>query len=233
MKTSADILNIAGLRDGLLAGLPVFIGYFPIAITFGLMAASMNITIWECLAFSVFVFAGASQFVGLGMVKAGIGAGEIGLTVFLLNFRHFLMTSALSSRTRFNRGLVPFIAFGVTDETFAVSSMQEGELTEKYMLALNFTAYAGWVSGTAAGFMAGDFLSAMLRESMSICLYAMFIAILVPQARRAWICGAVAVFAGACNWLLQYSGWFSAGWNIILSILAACMAAFILFRGKE
>ena len=226
-------MNSTTFRDGLAAGLPVFIGYFPIAITFGLMAASMNITLWQTMAFSVFVFAGASQFVGLGMVQAGIGAGEIGLTVFLLNFRHFLMSSAVSSKTSFRRSLIPVIAFGITDETFAVASLQEKRLTEKFMLALNFTAYAGWVSGTAAGFLAGDFLSAMLRESMSICLYAMFIAILVPQGRKSWSTGATALAAGGCNWFLQYMQWFSSGWNIIISIIAACTFAFLVFRGRE
>lgn len=226
-------MNSATFRDGLTAGLPVFIGYFPIAITFGLMAASMNITLWQTMAFSVFVFAGASQFVGLGMVQAGIGAGEIGLTVFLLNFRHFLMSSAVSSKTSFSRALIPVIAFGITDETFAVASLQEKRLSEKFMLALNFTAYAGWVSGTLAGFIAGDFLSAMLRESMAICLYAMFIAILVPQVRKSRSTGVTALAAGGCNWFLQYMQWFSSGWNIIISILAACLAAFLLFRGRE
>jgi 4-azaleucine resistance transporter AzlC len=226
-------MNKTGFKEGVYAGLPVFAGYFPIAVTFGLMAASMNLTLGKTMAFSVFVFAGASQFVGLGMVQAGIGAGEIGLTVFLLNFRHFLMSSAISSRSSFNRTLVPFIAFGITDETFAVASLQENRLTEKFMLALNGTAYAGWVLGTAAGFIAGDFLSPLLRESMSICLYALFIAILVPQVKKSWSAGITAAIAGGCNCLLGYTAWFGSGWNIVLSILAASAAAFILFRGNE
>jgi 4-azaleucine resistance transporter AzlC len=228
-----DNANKAGLKDGLSAALPVFIGYFPIAVTFGLMAVSMNITLWETMAFSVFVFAGASQFVGLGMIQAGIGAGEIGLTIFLLNFRHFLMSSSVASRTSFKKVLVPLIAFGITDETFAVSSLQEKLLTEKFMLALNFTAYTGWVSGTAAGYIAGDFLSPVLKESMAICLYAMFIAILVPQVKKLWSTGITAVIAGACNSLLKYMAWFSSGWNIIISILAACVIAYLFFRGEE
>jgi 4-azaleucine resistance transporter AzlC len=226
-------MDRAGFKEGFYAGLPVCAGYFPIAVTFGLMAASMNITLWGTMAFSAFVFAGASQFVGLGMVQAGIGAGEIGLAVFLLNFRHFLMSSALSSRSSFSKVLAPLIAFGITDETFAVASLQEINLTGTFMLALNGTAYAGWVSGTAAGFIAGDFLSPVLRESMSICLYALFIAILVPQVKKSWRAGITAIIAGGCNSLLGYAAWFSPGWNIIISILAASAAAFILFRGKD
>ncbi|PKL16841.1 MAG: autotransporter, partial [Spirochaetae bacterium HGW-Spirochaetae-5] len=114
------------IKDGLYAGFPVLIGYFPIAVTFGLLAKSVNISLIESFCFSAFVFAGASQFVGLNMFHAGIGAGEITLTVFLLNFRHFLMSAALASKSYFNRLLIPVISFGVTDETFAVASMKKG-----------------------------------------------------------------------------------------------------------
>ena len=172
------------LKEGITAGLPVFAGYFPIAVTFGLMAASMNINMRETLAFSIFVFAGASQFVGLNMISSGIGAGEIVLTVFLLNFRHFLMSASVSSKAAFKKPLIPVIAFGITDETFAIASMRQGNLTESYMLGLNFTSYAGWVIGTLTGFIAGDFLPAVLQESISICLYSMFVAILIPAVKK-------------------------------------------------
>ena len=71
------------VKDGIYCGIPVFIGYFPIAVTFGLLSRSVNISLFESFCFSAFIFAGASQFVGLNMYHAGIGAGEITLTVFL------------------------------------------------------------------------------------------------------------------------------------------------------
>lgn len=219
-----------GLKEGILAGIPVFIGYFPIAVTFGLLAVSVKISLAETFSFSVIVFAGASQFVGLNMIKAGIGAGEIVLTTFLLNFRHFLMSASISSRARFSRGLLPFIAFGITDETFSVASMEKRELTDSYMLGLNFTAYSGWIAGTAAGFVAGDFLPSILQESISICLYAMFVAILVPAVRKSFRAGAIALVAGGCNSLLGYLALFGSGWNIVFSILAASAAGMIFFR---
>lgn len=221
------------IRDGVLAGLPVFVGYFPIAVTFGLLAKSVGITLLESFCFSGMVFAGASQFVGLNMFHAGIGAGEITLTVFLLNFRHFLMSATLSSKAYFRRLLIPVISFGVTDETFAVAAMKKGGLSEGYMIALNFTAYTGWVAGTVAGFAAGDFLPAGIQASISICLYAMFVAILVPAVKKSLRAGIVAAAAGGLNSLLGYAGFLSPGWNIVISILAASSAGMILFRGEE
>ncbi len=221
------------IKDGIYSGMPVFIGYFPIAVTFGLLAKSVNITLFESFCFSGMVFAGASQFVGLSMFHAGIGPGEITLTVFLLNFRHFLMSATLSSKTYFNRLLIPVISFGVTDETFAVAAMKKGELTEWYMIALNFTAYTGWVTGTVAGYAAGDFLPADIQASISICLYAMFVAILIPAVKNSFKAGAVAVIAGVINSLLGYSGYFGSGWNIVISIVAASFAGMLLFKGEE
>lgn len=218
------------LKDGILAGIPVFVGYFPIAVTFGLLAVSVKISLAETFGFSVIVFAGASQFVGLNMINAGIGAGEIVLTTFLLNFRHFLMSASLSSKASFSRGVVPFLAFGITDETFSVASMEKRELSESYMLGLNFTAYLGWISGTIAGFAAGDFLPPVIQESISICLYAMFVAILIPVVRKSYRAGIIALIAGITNSALGYFDFFSSGWNIIISILAASSAGMFFFR---
>ncbi len=227
------MLNKSEIKDGLYAGFPVFIGYFPIAVTFGLLAKSVNISLIESFCFSAFVFAGASQFVGLNMFHAGIGAGEITLTVFLLNFRHFLMSATLASKTYLNRFLIPVISFGVTDETFAVAAMKKGELSAGYLIALNFTAYTGWVIGTVAGYVAGDFLPADIQASISICLYAMFVAILIPAVKKSFTAGAIAVIAGGLNSFLGYADFISSGWNIIISILAASAAGMFLFKGDE
>ena len=227
---SGEKLNKLKLKDGIMAGIPVFIGYFPIAVTFGLLAVSVRISLAETTGFSVIVFAGASQFVGLNMIKAGIGAGEIVLTTFLLNFRHFLMSASLSSRTSFSKGLIPFLAFGITDETFSVASMEKSELSESYMLGLNFTAYTGWISGTVAGFAAGDFLPPVIQESISICLYAMFVAILIPAVRKSYRAGIIALIAGLTNSALGYSALFGSGWNIIISIIAASTTGMIFLR---
>lgn len=224
-------MNVQETKRGIVAGLPVFAGYFPIAVTFGLMAASMNISIWETLAFSVFVFAGASQFVALNMIQSGAGAAQIGLAVFLLNFRHLLMSASLSAKLEISRPAVPAIAFGITDETFAVSSMRSGKLTGWFMAGLNFTAYAGWVWGTAAGYAAGDFLPSMLRESMSICLYALFVAILVPGIKKVRSAGVTALIAAGLNTFLSYASVLDAGWNIVISIIAACILSFVFLKG--
>lgn len=218
------------VKDGFYAGLPVFMGYFPIAVAFGLLSRSVNISLPESFGFSALVFAGASQFVGLNMFHAGIAAGQIALTVFLLNFRHFLMSATLSSKADFSRLLIPLISFGITDETFAIASIKKEKLTDGFILALNFTAYAGWISGTVAGYAAGNFLPENVQSSISICLYALFVAILVPEVKRIFMAGAVAAVAAVINSVSVWLNIFSPGWSIIISILIASLTGFFVFN---
>ncbi len=159
-----------------------------------------------------------------------MGAGQIALTVFLLNFRHFLMSATLSSKTQFSRILIPLISFGITDETFALASTRKERLTDGFILALNFTSYTGWITGTIAGYIAGNFLPDKIQASISICLYVLFVAILVPEIKRTFAAGTVAAAAAAVNSGLVYLNIFSSGWNIIISILAASLTGFLLFN---
>ena len=224
------MLNKTDLKNGIYSGIPIFIGYFPIAITFGLLAKSVNIAFFESFCFSALIFAGASQFAAINMYHAGIGAGEIILTVFLLNFRHFLMSATISSKSSFRKILIPLISFGITDETFAVAALKEDEISGGYIIGLNFTSYSGWVIGTVVGYIAGDFLPHIIQSSFSICLYAMFVAILIPAVRKSFTAGFIAIAAGTVNSLLGYFSPHSSGWNIIISILLVSAAGMFIFN---
>ena len=85
-------------RDALKAGIPIFIGYFPAAVAFGILARTTGTTCWEAMLFSIVVFAGASQFIALNLLATGMGPVGIILTTLLVNFRHFLMSAYLSTR---------------------------------------------------------------------------------------------------------------------------------------
>lgn len=222
--------NKSNLKNGIYSGIPIFIGYFPIAVTFGLLAKSVNISFFESFCFSALIFAGASQFVAVNMYSAGIGAGEIILTVFLLNFRHFLMSATISSKNSFKKVLIPVISFGITDETFAVAALKEDNVNDGYIIGLNFTSYSGWVIGTVAGYMAGGFLTRDIQSSFSICLYALFAAILIPAVRKSFSVCLIAIAAGTINSILGYFSPISSGWNIIISILAAASIGMFIFN---
>lgn len=177
--------NQDAFRTGMRAGIPVAVGYIPIAIAFGLLAKSFDMPNTITLAMSLFIFAGASQFIGVQLIMAGSMYWEILLTTFILNLRHFLMSASLSQRieTISNRFLAA-IAFGVTDETFSVASTRDEATRGHFVLGLNMIAFFAWNIGTWIGVFLAFGLPQSIQASMGIALYAMFIGLLVPSLTR-------------------------------------------------
>ncbi|TCT13822.1 4-azaleucine resistance transporter AzlC [Natranaerovirga pectinivora] len=221
---------------GLKLGLPIAIGYIPIAITFGLIIRASEIPTSAGIMMSFVVFAGASQFIGANLMMYGASIIEIVLTTFILNFRHFLMSTSLSQKVSKNtsKKLLSIISFGITDETFAVASLQEEGLINPYkLLGLNFIAYASWNFGTWLGIFAGDALTEGIRNSLGIALYAMFIGLLVPSLRKGKdviiVTGLAIVINSIIYWVPLLSN-ISVGWRIIISTVIASFIGSRLFE---
>lgn len=215
--------------EGLTSGIPIFIGYFPAAAAFGILAKSCDISLFECVMFSAVVFAGASQFIALNMLTAGAGPLGIILTTFLVNSRHFLMSSYLSLRLKsMSRWLRCLVAFGVTDEVFSVLSFQKEKLSAVQVLVLEFSAYSGWVSGTIVGFLLGGMLPEVLTKSMAVALYSLLMAILLPEIRQSVRVLILAAGAGLMNTLLARTDLLPDGWSIVACILAVSFAGSFL-----
>ncbi|HOU33037.1 MAG TPA: AzlC family ABC transporter permease [Synergistaceae bacterium] len=197
-----------GVKDfwrGFRCGIPIIVGYVPIALAFGVLAKTGGIPLWGAALFSGVVFAGASQFMALALWGGGAGMGEIILATFLVNFRHFLMSAALAARCPGLRGaLRPLLAFGVTDEVFSLASLRETPPSSAEVLGLEAAAYGSWVGGTMLGFLLGEFLGETLRASLGIAIYAMFVGLLVPAVRRLPRRGAVALLAGGFHLALVH-----------------------------
>ncbi len=225
-----------GLRQGAIDGFPIVVGYFPVAMAFGLLARTTDVTLADACLFSLVVFAGASQFMAIDLIRAGIASVDIILATFLLNLRHMMMSASLAVRLKqVRRGFLPFIAFGVTDESFSVASLKAGELTAPYLLALNGVAYCAWAAGTAAGYLVGNVLPAAVQSSLGISLYALFTAILVPAIRKSAGALAIALLAGLIYILLSRSGVLSSGWALIAAIIGAAGGGLLILKddGRE
>lgn len=213
-------MNQKNLTLAVKAGIPIFIGYFPAAVAFGILAKATDVSVLETFLFSAVVFAGASQFIALNLVATGMGPVGIILTTLLVNFRHFLMSTYLATRIKEENRLwyLP-IAFGVTDEVFSVLSFTKEELNRWFVLALSFCAYSGWVSGTLAGYLLGGFLPSVLTQSMGVALYALLLAILMPEIKASARALVLALSSGLLNWALVYMDILPKGWSIIVCIL--------------
>ncbi|MEG2561213.1 MAG: AzlC family ABC transporter permease, partial [Clostridia bacterium] len=172
--------------QGLKAGFPVGLGYFSVSIAFGILAVQNKLPIWAPIVTSMTNLSGTGQFAGFGMLFSGAGLFEILFTVLMLNIRYFLMGVTLAQKLPSNIGFGKrmLIAFGLTDENFAIEISQKRELTFAFICGIILSSWCGWVSGTAVGALLNELVPAMLTSAMGIMLYAMFMAIFVPEARK-------------------------------------------------
>lgn len=217
---------------GLHKGIPICLGYIPIAITFGLLARRVGISLGSAVGISTFVYAGASQFIALNLIQLGVTAPMIILTVFLVNIRHMLMSASLSARIS-QPSKIELISFGVTDESFAVASMQPGELAPEFLLGLEVIPYLSWILGSWMGYVLGDFLPPSLATGLGISLYAMFIGLLVPAAAKSLPIATVAAVSGITHWILGVLGVGEVGLRMVAAIVVGAAVGAVLWTDKE
>ena len=79
--------------EGIMRGLPIVLGYVPVAFAFGVLAVKSDIPPAFAIIMSIFHFAGSGQFVAASLWGAGVGAASVILTVFIVNLRHLLMSA--------------------------------------------------------------------------------------------------------------------------------------------
>ena len=207
-----------GLKDAL----PIVLGYYSASIAFGLLARNGGIGIWETQAFSLFTFTGAAQFMALNLIAAGAAEGQIILSYFLINLRYTLMSAAVAkkveTRKTFQR---PLLAFGVTDENFAVTTSQEGQVSPSYQAAVELAPWAAWNLGTLSGWLFGSVLPESLSAAMVSSLYALFMALLLPDLKKGWPWIITAASAAALNTALALGTNLGSGWSFVIAMIAA------------
>ena len=179
-------MNMKAYRTGIRRGLPVGLGYFSVSFGFGALAANQGVSAVEAGVMSALNLTSAGQFAGLTLVIAGAGLWEVILTQLVINSRYALMSIALSQRMGERIGFFQrlLIAFFNTDEVFALAMAEKQPLTTPFLLGLGLLPLVGWTGGTLLGALAGSILPELLRDALGVMLYGMFIAIVIPPARK-------------------------------------------------
>jgi 4-azaleucine resistance transporter AzlC len=189
---------LLGVRDAT----PVMIGYLPVAVAFGLIAADTGLLPLEAIAMSMIVFAGAAQFVAVGMIQAGAAGIEIVLAVFLLNLRHILMSASLAQKKIIPSRLVSILtSFGITDEVFVVASGYGESAGARRQTGLELGAWSAWVGGTTLGILGGDVLPLRVQAAFGISIYALFVCLLASRIGKDHTVLWCAVLSGIANTL--------------------------------
>lgn len=216
--------------DGVKKGIPIGVGYLAVSFTFGIWAVEGGIPIWMVVFISLSNLTSAGQFAGTGLMIAGASFFEIGLSVFVINIRYMLMSLALTQKLSQKTNLLQklIFGFGVTDEVFAIASTREREVTAYYMYGLISTPILGWTLGTFLGAVTGNLLPERLADAMGIALYAMFIAIIIPPAKKSKAVLGAIIISVAITCALKYIPLFSFITDGFAMIIATVVAASIM-----
>ena len=189
-----------GMRDGV----PIALGYFAVSFSLGIAARHAGFTPLQGFLASLFNNASAGEYAAFSLIASGATLAEVAIITLIANARYLLMSCALSQRAE---GVsLPhrmLIGFDVTDELFAVTIARPGKLEPFYFYGAMLMALPGWSVGTALGNIAGNLLPARLTSALGVALYGMFLAVIIPPAKKDKILAGLVVFCFAASYALS------------------------------
>lgn len=230
--------NRSCFRSGMRDGIPIALGYFAVAFTLGIAARNAGFTALQAFVESLTNNASAGEYAVFSLVAAGAGLWEVAIMTLVANARYLLMSCSLSQKLSPDTPLRHrmLIAFDITDEIFGISIAVPGRLNPWYTYGAMAVAIPGWSIGTFLGVVVGNVLPLRLVSALSVGLYGMFIAIIVPPSRRSKIVGGLVLLSfvlsyAAARW--QALAGLSSGVKTIILTVVISLAAALLFPVKE
>ena len=218
-------------------GIPICLGYLSVSFGFGILAVSKaGLSVFQASVISASNLTSAGQKAGIDVIAAAGTIIEMILLQLTINIRYSLMALSLSQKLdkSFTTPHRLMASYGITDEIFAVCSAQKNPLTPAYMYGMILIAAVGWITGTALGAAAGELLPAAVSKAMEIVLYGMFIAIIIPPAKKQHSVLFVIIMAAALSVIFRYAlPMVSDGFAIIISAIAASAAAALIFPVRD
>ena len=225
-------------RQGLKDGVPISLGYFAVSFSLGILAKKAGLLPVQGFLASLLCNASAGEYAAFTVIAENGTYLAIALATLVANARYFLMSAAFAQRLDpampfFHRFL---LAFDMTDEIFGVSISKEGLLDPWYTYGAVIAALPGWSVGTMLGIIAGSFLPVRVVNALSVALYGMFFAVIIPPARKSKIIAGIILacflLSFACT-LIPYVKDLSEGTRTIILTVAIASAAALLFPREE
>ena len=219
------------LQEGVRDGMPIALGYFVVAFTLGIAARNAGLSPFQGFLASFFNNASAGEYAAFIVIAADRPYLEMALITLVANARYLLMSCVLSQRFSPDASIWHriFVGFDVTDEIFGISAARPVPLDPYYNYGAMLVALPGWSVGTAVGIIAGNALPAAVVSALSVALYGMFLAIIIPPARKNRVIGMFVAIAFAASFaasVLPVVSELSGGTRtILLTVILAAVAA--------
>lgn len=219
------------LQEGMRDGMPIALGYFVVAFTLGIAARNAGLSPFQGFLASFFNNASAGEYAAFIVIAADRPYLELALITLVANARYLLMSCVLSQRFSPDASIWHriFVGFDVTDEIFGISAARPAPLDPYYNYGAMLVALPGWSVGTAVGIIAGNALPAAVVSALSVALYGMFLAIIIPPARKNRVIGMFVAISFAASFaasVLPVVSELSGGTRtILLTVILAAVAA--------
>ncbi len=214
---------------GLKRGLPIALGYLSVSFGFGISAIDKGLSAVEAIIISLTNLTSAGQVAGIGIIAAFGTVFEMIMSQFIINLRYSLMGIALTQHLSHRFSLINrfLVAFGITDEVFAMAISEKDAITPQYMYGLITLPIIGWTLGTALGAYSGSILPDKICAALGLAIYAMFVAIIVPPSRKNKNIMWAVLIASLMSCIIYYLPWLSShissGFSIIICAVSASL----------
>lgn len=228
--------NFKIFRKGMKDGVPIALGYLAVSFSLGIAAKRAGLSSVQGFLASVFCLSSTGEYVGFTLIAAGATYLEIALATLVANARYLLMSCSLSQRMSEDLKLRHRIgmAFGVTDEIFGITIARSGYLNPFYTYGAMSVAIPAWSIGTALGVIAGNVLPIRLVSAFSVALYGMFLAVIIPEAKKDKIVAALIIIGFVASYVASYLPGISelaeGTRTIILTVVISAVAAILFPR---
>lgn len=181
MNTTTKKIFMEGMRDGL----PIGLGYFAVSFSLGIVARNAGLNAFQGFLASLLTNASAGEYAIFTLIAANATYFEVAVMTLITNARYLLMSCALSQRFSPQTGIGHRLLLGydITDELFGITIARPGMINPFYTYGAMCMAIPGWSIGTALGVIAGNVLPFRVVSALSVALYGMFIAIIIPPVR--------------------------------------------------
>ena len=224
--------------QGLRNGLPIGLGYFAVAFTLGIAAKRAGLTAFQAGLACFLTNASAGGYAGFTVIAENGTYLTMAAMILVANARYLLMSAALSQKIHPDTPMIHrfLIAYDITDEIFGVSIAAPGWLNPAYVYGVFILPLIGWSSGAYLGVFMGNLLPPNLVSALSVGLYGMFLAIIIPPARKERIILVLVVLSMALSFAmarLPLVRDLAGGTRIILLTVVISAGAALLFPRKE
>lgn len=231
----------AGFAQGMRDGIPIALGYFAVAFSLGITARDCGFSAFQGFIASITTYASAGQYIGFTLYAANATIIQLIIMTVITNARYLLMGFALNQRLPEGTGMGRRLIAGltITDEIFGITIAGSGKVNPFYPFGAFVTAVPCWAIGTAMGITMGSILPVRIVSALSVALFGMFLAVIVPECRKNRIVALVVAVSFAASWGAVHAPWISqisSGNRTILltvAISAAAAAVFPAVRKQE